>query len=99
MSKFICSPTIFILILSLTLGLAYSARLLDEAVGPQFTPPDELPPLPPLEDDSPLTILPSAQAPPTAAAAPADDDELPNPDDQPDPNPTTNDAPAVPEPV
>ncbi|CAO2826172.1 unnamed protein product [Amaranthus hypochondriacus] len=99
MSKFLCSPTIFILILSLTLGLAYSARLLDEAAGPQFTPPDELPPLPPLEDDSPPTILPSALAPPTAAAAPADDDELPNPDDQPDPNPTTNDPPAVPEPV
>ncbi|XP_057522393.1 dirigent protein 24-like [Amaranthus tricolor] len=99
MSKFLCFPSIFILILYLTLALANSARLLDEAAGPQLTPPDELPPLPPVEDDSPPTILSSAQAPPTAAAPPADDDELPNPDDQPDPNPTTNDAPAVPEPA
>ncbi|XP_057532285.1 dirigent protein 24-like [Amaranthus tricolor] len=91
MARLYSFPTICLLLLSLTLGLANSARLLDQ-VSPQLTPADELPALPPVEDDSPDTVLPSGEAPASVAAAPADT-EIPNPNDEPDP--TTIAAPAA----
>ncbi|KMS99302.1 hypothetical protein BVRB_2g046060 [Beta vulgaris subsp. vulgaris] len=100
MAKLFSLPTICLLLLCL--GFANSARLLEQ-VGPMFTPADELPALPPADDSSTATLLPSGQAPaagteaPAAAAdqAPADDD-IPTPDVQPD-QPTTTPAAAAPE--
>ncbi|KNA15953.1 hypothetical protein SOVF_093650 [Spinacia oleracea] len=75
MAKFLSLPTICLLLLTFTLGLTNSARLLDQ-MGPQFTPADELPSLPPV-DDSTNTVLPSGQAPAFASEAPAAAAEAP----------------------
>ncbi|XP_021739627.1 dirigent protein 9-like [Chenopodium quinoa] len=110
MAKFFSLPTICILLLSLTLGLANSARILDQ-MSSQFTPADELPSLPPMDDSSSTTVLPSGQAPAVATEAPAAAAETPDaaaeapveevatPDNQPDqPQPdSTTTAAATPE--
>ncbi|XP_021729712.1 dirigent protein 9-like [Chenopodium quinoa] len=70
MAKFFSLPTIcLLLMLSLTLGLANSARMLDQ-MSSQFTPPEELPSLPPMDDSTSTTVLPSGQAPAVATESP-----------------------------